>query len=123
MLEARPEDRPAPAELLRHPYFRGLNIDDVRAGRVPRKPAFSCCLRFVCSRSDVRPDDYQPQFFGNLNKIEQDVSFLTWQHLRSKEHAPPPSAPIGPLTGFTWPPAAHKTATWDLPSPEEIENW
>ncbi|EIW61047.1 kinase-like protein [Trametes versicolor FP-101664 SS1] len=103
MLEARPEDRPAPAELLRHPYFRGLNIDDVRAGRVPH--------------------DYQPQFFGNLNKIEQDVSFLTWQHLRSKEHAPPPSAPIGPLTGFTWPPAAPKMATWDLPSPEEIENW
>lgn len=71
----------------------------------------------------LRPDDYQPQFFGNLNKIEQDVSFLTWQHLRSKEHAPPPSAPIGPLNGFTWPPAAHKTATWDLPSPEEIQNW
>ncbi|OJT01978.1 RAC family serine/threonine-protein kinase -like protein [Trametes pubescens] len=102
MLEARPEDRPTPAKLLQHAYFRDLNIDEVRAGRVPH--------------------NYQPQFFGRLDKATQDISFRTWQRQQAREHAPPPSQPIGPLPEFTWPDVPQKEA-WDIPSPQDIRDW
>ncbi len=122
MLEARPEDRPTPAKLLQHAYFRDLNIDEVRAGRVPRKSACPCRLRYKCSRSSLPSDNYQPQFFGRLDKATQDISFRTWQRQQAREHAPPPSQPIGPLPEFTWPDVPQKEA-WDIPSPQDIRDW
>ncbi|KAI0823810.1 kinase-like domain-containing protein [Trametes gibbosa] len=84
MLEAEPRDRPTPRELLQHPYFRGLNIDDVRTGRIRH--------------------DYQPQFLTCLDSNVQDVNFLTWKH---GEHSGTPSSPSAwsnkPLVNFTWP--------------------
>ncbi|KAI0669387.1 kinase-like domain-containing protein [Trametes maxima] len=65
MLQPNPADRPTAAALLQHSYFKDLMMQDVRAMKI----------------SHI----YEPRFFDNLNRINQDVAFLTWKHRRQDQ--------------------------------------
>ncbi|KAI0761491.1 kinase-like domain-containing protein [Trametes elegans] len=92
MLQPKPRTRPTARQLLMHPYFWDLNIDCVRAGRIPHH--------------------YRPRCFQSVDCSVQDASVSTWlsTSVETCKQDPRYQAQNTPLKDFTWPVVGRQNA-------------
>ena len=98
---SQPSDRPSVEELMRHPYFDGLDFDQVYRGEVERAylPLCPHCHLFthMCVLS---PDDYVPF----VERFQVGKENLDLGHGSKGSDA---GESAKPLTAFAWPPKHH----------------